>query len=249
MQVVAAGQTDTGRVRDHNEDAFVVEDGLGLFVVADGMGGHAGGETASRLAVQSIVASVHSQLELLFAWEQHPQGESPQASILAKAVQKSCADVNCAAQVDPNLSGMGTTVAAAWVREGRATIANVGDSRVYLCRDAYVMLLTDDHSLVCEQMKAGVMSLEEAKNSRLKNIITRSVGFEADVAVDCYVLEPKPGDRLLICSDGMSNFVDLPEVGRVMHGFELDQVPEKLIELANERGGDDNITVICIGVQ
>lgn len=254
MPVRLVGKTDVGMVRDHNEDSFAMDEELGLVVVADGMGGHAAGEQASAIAVQSIPAWVREHLPLVQTWEATLQagqnaGECPQGRVLSGAVQRACYDIHSAARENPALQGMGTTVVCVWARNNRAAVAHVGDSRVYLARDSHVLQITDDHSLVNEQVKAGVITEEQAKTSRFKNIITRSVGFEPDVAVDCYLMELQPGDKILLCSDGLSNFVDSNEVGGALHSLPLDSVPDALIGLANQRGGDDNITVVCLAVE
>jgi protein phosphatase len=247
MSVVLVGKTDVGMVRDHNEDSLAVESDIGLGVVADGMGGHAGGEMASAIAVKSITSWVRENIGKVDEWDANPSGESPQLRILSQAIQRSCADIHQAARENPVLSGMGTTVVSVWVRGTRAAIGHVGDSRVYLARNGHVLQVTDDHSLVNEQIKAGVISPEQARHSRFKNIITRSVGFEPDVAVDSYVMELSPGDKMLLCSDGLSNFVEATEVGGILQGS-IEEAPDKLIALANRRGGDDNITALCLEV-
>jgi PPM family protein phosphatase len=247
MQWKLVGKTDVGRVRDHNEDSFALVPELSLVVVADGMGGHAAGEQASAIAVQTIPDYVRAHASALETWAAAPQGECPQGQILSAAVQRACFDIHAAAKENPALSGMGTTVVAVWAHGSRIAVSHVGDSRVYLQRGDLVLQLTDDHSLVNEQVKAGVITFEQAKTSRFKNIITRSVGFEPDVAVDCYMLEATAGDKLLLCSDGLSNFVEVSEVGGALATLPLDSVPDQLIALANHRGGDDNITVACLG--
>jgi serine/threonine protein phosphatase PrpC len=249
MHLRLVGKTDVGMVRDHNEDSFAMDDDLGLVVVADGMGGHAAGEQASAIAVQSIPAWVREHLPMVTQWESAPQGESPQGRVLSGAVQRACYDIHSAARENPALQGMGTTVVTVWARGNRAAVAHVGDSRVYLSRNGHVLQITDDHSLVNEQVKAGVITEEQAKTSRFKNIITRSVGFEPDVAVDCYLLDLAAGDKFLLCSDGLSNFVESAEVGGALHSLPLDNVPDALIGLANQRGGDDNITVVCLAIE
>jgi protein phosphatase len=233
-------------VRDHNEDSFAIDEQIGLFVVADGMGGHAGGEMASAIAVRAIPEWVRDHKAELDGWEAQKKGESPQARILSGAIQRSCFEIHDAASKNPELQGMGTTVVSVWVHGERAAVGHVGDSRVYLFRGPQVMQVTDDHSLVNEQIKAGVITHEQARHSRFKNIITRSVGFESDVAVDCHLLELSLGDRMLLCSDGLSNFIDAAELGGVVLSSPLDEIPGRLIALANSRGGDDNITVVCL---
>ncbi len=251
FNITAAGQTDVGQRRDHNEDSFLVDAGLGLFIVADGMGGHAGGGTASRLAVDTIQGSVEEAREREPGLFGAPTGveESPLPDVLREAVEAACTKIFQTAQGDPDLSGMGTTVTAALVDGRTAFIAHVGDSRCYLLRDSRIYQVSEDHSLVNEQLKAGAISQDEAKHSRFKNIITRSVGFEQQVQVDLMGIELETDDILLLCCDGLSNLVDDAEILHVMEEWPLEETPSQLIELANERGGDDNITVVVIRVQ
>ncbi len=250
MIVAARGQTDVGRKRDHNEDSFLVDEDLGLYLVADGMGGHAGGGTASRIAVQSIRASLQTAREAdpdLFT-RLGTLEDSPLREVLREAVETACQRIYQAAQSDPSLAGMGTTVTAAVLAGSNTFVAHVGDSRCYIARKGHIYQVSEDHSLVNEQLKAGAITPEEARNSRFKNIITRSVGFEADVTVDMMGLELEPGDRLVICCDGLSNLVDDEEILEIVTQTPLEAAPERLIELANDRGGDDNITAIVIQV-
>lgn len=248
MNIIAFAQTDVGRVREHNEDSHLVAEELGLYVVADGMGGHLGGQTASALAVQTVEESVkQSKVQIDDGAGVMPLESSPVPRLLADAVRSACGAIFDTGQNDPDLQGMGTTVTAMVVKSARAFIAHVGDSRCYLQRKERIIQITDDHSLVNEQIKAGLITREQARQSRLKNIITRSVGFEKDVAVDTFALPVQAGDRLLMCSDGLANFVDDTEIGLALATMKLEEVPGAMIDLANERGGDDNITVVCVG--
>jgi serine/threonine protein phosphatase PrpC len=247
LRIEAQGLTDVGQRRDHNEDALLVDADLGLFVVADGMGGHAGGATASRLAVETI------RSELLQSRAQEPalfgsgaEGEdNPLPDVLREAVERSCAVIFEAAQKDPELAGMGTTVSAVLVDVRTAFVAHVGDSRAYLLRAGHIYQVTQDHSLVAEQLRLGAISAEEARNSRFKNIITRSVGFERDVLVDVLALELEAGDAIVVCCDGLSNLVEDPQILQLVDRHGVDAV-EPLVDLANERGGDDNITLAVV---
>jgi protein phosphatase len=244
----SAAQTDVGMKREHNEDSFLVNEDLGLYVVCDGMGGHAGGETASRLAVQTIereLLSARLRPDDPFA-DQAPLAQTPLAGVLREAVEGACAAVFRTSKMNPELQGMGTTCIALLIRGEHALVGHVGDSRAYLVRDGEIVQLSEDHSLVNEQVRAGLLTNDEARHSRLKNIITRSVGFEEDVLVDVLGVETRPGDRLLLCSDGLSNLVDNDEIRAHLAGEALEKVPEKLVALANARGGDDNSTVIAI---
>jgi protein phosphatase len=251
FEIRARGLTDVGQRRDHNEDSFLVDEAMGLFIVADGMGGHAGGGTASRLAVETIKSSVEAARARepeLFGTQSGVE-ESPLPDVLREAVEAACSKIYLTAQGDPELSGMGTTVTAALVDGRSAFIAHVGDSRCYLLRGARIYQVSEDHSLVNEQLKAGAISADEAKHSRFKNIITRSVGFEQAVQVDLMGVELEHGDVLLICCDGLSNMVEDAEILQLVQESSLDDAPARLVALANERGGDDNITVVVVRAQ
>ena len=240
--------TDVGMKRENNEDSFLVNEDLGLYVVCDGMGGHAGGETASRLAVQTIereLISARLRPDDPFA-SKAPLAESPLAGALREAVEGACAAVFRTSKLNPELHGMGTTCISLLINGEHALVGHVGDSRAYLVRDGEVTQVSEDHSLVNEQVRAGLLTAEEAKTSRLKNIITRSVGFEEDVLVDVLGVDSRVGDKLLLCSDGLANLVDNQEIRDYLMENPLEDVPRKLIALANERGGDDNITAIAV---
>ena len=248
FKVASAGLTDVGRKRDHNEDSYLIDNELQLYVVADGMGGHAGGGTASRIAVETIdreLRSARASSEDPFRPEV-PLQDSPLPDAIRNAVGSACQAIFTAAQEDPRLAGMGTTVIALLVRGDQAFFAHVGDSRAYLIRGELIQQISEDHSLVNEQIKAGMITPEEAKHSRYKNIITRSVGFEEEVQVDVMGLTLQPEDTFVLCSDGLANMVDDEELRQVIDATPLERAPEKLVEMANERGGDDNITVIVV---
>jgi protein phosphatase len=251
MKVVSAGLTDVGRKRNHNEDSFLIDDELQLYVVADGMGGHAGGGTASRIAVETIDKELRRARES----RDNPFVSTPNLQdallpdALRTAVERACLAIFTTAQEDPRLSGMGTTVISLVVRDNQAFFAHVGDSRAYLIRGPLIQQVSEDHSLVNEQIKAGMITPEEAKHSRYKNIITRSVGFEEEVQVDVMGVVAEPGDVFLLCSDGLANMVEDRELLEAVQATaNLADVPKRLIDLANERGGDDNITVIVVQV-
>ena len=248
MNIAASGLTDPGRKRDHNEDSFLVDEGLRLFVVADGMGGHAGGGTASRLAVETIrdrLCEARRSSPEVFGDSAEPE-DGKLLEFLRQAVEAACAAIFKAAQGDPTLAGMGTTVTAALIDGETAYLAHVGDSRCYLLREGKIYQISEDHSLVNEQLKAGAITTDEARHSRFKNIITRSVGFEQEVLVDMMGLEVEPGDKMVLCCDGLSNLVQDHEILKIVDETPLEETPGKLVELANDRGGDDNITVIVV---
>jgi protein phosphatase len=302
--------SDIGRKRDHNEDSFLADENLGLFVVADGMGGHQGGDQASRLAVDvlrrevaaipdfeagakeivkadPLTAIMPRELALaaapgdkkggpsLVRWagaaggtlpppvygdEQDPAqgfGDMPTdpsllvtppaaATVLRAAARVAGRAIFDIAQGDTKLNGMGTTLTAMLVHDGRAHLVHVGDSRAHILRDGKLIQLTEDHSWIAEQVRAGNLSEAEAKESKFRHIITRSVGFEREVEVDLLGLTVLAGDCFLLCSDGMSNYVESAELERILTTTFYGKIPRLLVDLANDRGGDDNVTVVLV---
>ncbi len=284
MRILAWGRSDPGRKRDQNQDNFLVDDELQLYVVADGMGGHQGGETASRLAVQEVRREVAESVGDLVAaatrlrdarrdrllrttqplgmLESEDSSEegieesktdpliehvvAPAALVMKEAARHAGARIFDVALEDPTLRGMGTTLTAMLYERGRIHVAHAGDSRAYLFRDNRLEQITEDHSWIAEQVRAGTMTEEEAKESKFRHIITRSVGFERDVEVDHVGITVEAGDCYLLCSDGMSNYVENDELEKILQRTWPRRAPQALIDLANERGGDDNITVVVV---
>lgn len=238
------GNTDVGRVRASNQDAILADEDLGLCLVADGMGGHAGGEIASQICV-STVADVIRKSSLLRQIEMHPD---PRVHLeLARSINCASAMIYERSLEEPHLRGMGTTATSALLRDGILYYAHVGDSRLYLIRDSFIYQITYDHSLVSEQVRAGIITQEEAELHHLRNVITRSVGYQEEEDVDSGWLRALPGDRFLICSDGLHGKVQNREISKYVQQHALDAVME-LIQLANQRGGDDNISVILMQI-
>jgi PPM family protein phosphatase len=255
MKLVFSGLSDVGQKRDHNEDSFLIDQELNLFVVADGMGGHAGGGTASRIAVKTIESELRQvkdrKSENPFKSDLAPFDlDNPLPEFLRSTVETACKSIYRAAQEDARLAGMGTTVTALLIhtKNEYAYIAHVGDSRAYLVRGEAIQQISEDHSLVNEQIKAGMISKEEAKQSRYKNIITRSVGFEEEVQVDVMGLKIEKGDNFVLCSDGLANFAEDREIYDFVGKGAPSEAAKKLVDLANSRGGDDNITVVVVRV-
>ena len=250
LKAASAGLTDVGRKRDHNEDSFLIDDELQLYVVADGMGGHAGGGTASRIAVETIDKKLRD-LRATMPEKAGPTNlqDSAVPETIRSAVEQACLAIFAKAQEDPELAGMGTTVISLMLDDAHAFFAHVGDSRAYLVRGDLIQQISEDHSLVNEQIKAGMITPEEARHSRYRNIITRSVGFEEEVQVDVMGLLAEPGDTFILCSDGLANMLEDSEILETVRSETLQGIPAKLIEMANERGGDDNITVVAVRVE
>jgi protein phosphatase len=240
MRLLAWGDTDSGRKRDHNEDAHLVDPQRGLFVVADGMGGHRGGDQASRMAVE-VMRSMVANLDHTTAAD-----DRQLLTMLRDATRAASSAIYERSAREPSLHGMGTTMTTLLLSGGRAHLAHVGDSRAYRYRDGSITQLTDDHSWIQEQVRAGLLTPEEAQRSRFKHIITRSIGFERDVLVDLRQLPCTPGDCFLLCSDGLANHVEEAELAALLTTEYYRRVPQVLIDLANERGGEDNITIVMV---
>lgn len=296
MKLIAWGRSDTGQKRDHNEDSYLIDESVGLFAVADGMGGHQGGETASRMALEVlqrlVVDSIDSldevaeQLETerrpdtMATRELHGMGRmatqpewqgsldraptapmetaaegaffgaitSPAAAVMRAAAEEAGIEIFGASLQDPNLRGMGTTLTAMLHENGCMHIVHAGDSRAYLFRDGRLDQLTDDHSWIAEQVRRGAMTEMEARESKYRHVITRSVGFEREVDLDTCGVTVQPGDCFLLCSDGMYNYIENEEIERILRVTWFRRAPELFIDIANERGGDDNITVVVVQV-
>jgi serine/threonine protein phosphatase PrpC len=243
--------TDVGKVRDHNEDNFLVDRKVGLFVVADGMGGHAAGEVASAIAVRTVHEEIKREAELL---EDYAAGATGAAKVTVKdvvalvehAVQRACSKVHEEAVNDPSKRGMGTTLSALLVAGNQGFIAHVGDSRIYLARDGRIQQVTEDHTVYNELIKRGKLTREQIEKVQQKNAITRAVGVYERVEVDTLVLELIAGDVLVLASDGLHGYLETPEDLRAPLALEGDASVKAFVALANERGGKDNITTIVV---
>ena len=303
MRLWAWGQSDPGRKRERNEDAYLVDPETGVMAVADGMGGHQGGATASRMAVEFLgkeLADARGNFEKALAVQlaasmrtteempaidpsimnsselaptsprqlaaaavttpapPEPAGRgddptlpagavlafSPALELMRGVVRRASSAIFEAAWAKPELRGMGTTLTAVLVHAGRAHVVHAGDSRCYMFRDGHLKQLTDDHSWIAEQLRSGQISEAEAKSSKFRHVITKSIGFERDIEADMKSVPVSAGDCFLLCSDGMSNYVEHGELERIVAMTWYRRLPETLIELANSRGGDDNITVV-----
>lgn len=229
----AEALTHTGLIRPDNEDAFLVDAEKGILAVADGMGGHQAGEVASFLALKALAEKLKEGV-----------ADDPLAKLQA-AVRFANEVVYRSACLRPEFSGMGTTLTVAWVVGSQAFLAHVGDSRAYLFRDGHLEALTHDHSYVGELVRSGGLTAEEARFHPHRNILTRALGTEADVIVDTRVVELRTGDLLLLCTDGLLEVVKDEEIAEVLTlNKGLKKAVQSLVELALERGGPDNVTVV-----
>jgi serine/threonine protein phosphatase PrpC/CRP-like cAMP-binding protein len=242
--------TDVGRVRDHNEDSFLVDKKLQLFVVCDGMGGHAAGEVASNLAARTVREALLGQREALLDFERGT-GSTARTDVLRlmeSAVQQACSTVYGEGQKDETKRGMGTTFVALLLIGSRGFIAHVGDSRIYLYRQGSVHQLTEDHSLINELLRRGRLSREQIDQLQYKNAVTRAVGVYESVEVDTLDFDVLRGDRFLLCTDGLHGYFEQAELAKLFGETPEAELSQKLVDLSNERGGKDNITSIVVKV-
>jgi protein phosphatase len=250
MKIAYQALTDVGRKRKGNEDSLIVNPEQGLFVVADGMGGHAAGEVASKVAVDSInefVCLTGGDDEITWPFGLD-EGISYDGNRLKTAVRYANRKVLEAVKEKAEYEGMATTVAAALVDGATVNLAHVGDSRVYLFRDGELSQLTSDHSWVNEQLQSGVISMDQARSHPLRNVVTRALGGRADLQVDMQCHTMQPGDLLLMCSDGLTTMVPDSEIARVLGeaNGDIQAAAARLLAEANARGGEDNTTVVLL---
>jgi PPM family protein phosphatase len=247
LHIETGARTDLGRVRRNNEDCYLIEPTLNLYVLSDGMGGEAHGEVASSLAVEAVLAhcrqAENSDMTPIFG-ERQP-GVSERTNRLASAVHVANRRVFEMAGANPENRGMGATIVAAWIEGGRLSLAHVGDSRAYLLRAGSLTQLTADHSLVAEKVRIGILTPQEADSSKFQSVLTRAVGTNATVQVDGNEQMLLDGDILLLCSDGLTRMVTDPGIASALLTTTSAQAAaDRLVELANENGGIDNVSVI-----
>ncbi len=251
MEIKHWAATDVGRKRSGNEDNFLIDKNLNLFVVADGMGGHASGEVASAIAVHTIRDVVFTERDLLGSADVDGTGQMELVALLEYAVHSASARIFHKAQQEPEKRGMGTTVVALLTIGARGFIAYVGDSRIYLSRNGVVYPLTEDHSLMNELIRSGKVKADEfavSPYANFKNAMTRAVGVYEHVEVDILDFEILPGDAFLLCSDGLYDYLDDAEIASNLALTNIEEIPGRFIDLANSRGGKDNITALVVQV-
>ncbi len=249
LTVDVAGRTDVGCVRKNNEDNLGYDTRYGIFVVCDGMGGAAAGEVASKMAVDTIL---HYYRDSARAGKTQPAGtqspsHSERANALANAVQSANAAIFQESHKDTTRAGMGSTIVAVSVEKNHYSIAHVGDSRIYLIRNGEIQQLTNDHSLVMEQVRRGIITPEEAKKVDYHNIVIRALGAEPTVETDLDDMLAQENDTLVLCSDGLTRHVDDQKILEIVTKAEsLDAAVAMLIETAKQGGGADNVTAMLL---
>ncbi len=239
--------SDVGRKRQSNEDAFFFDDRLGLYVVGDGMGGHAAGEIASQEAVETVYGMVKRGIGNLHELADPLVEDDVRAScrLMESSIQAATYMVFSMAEMDRGKSGMGTTLSAMLILGEYAVTAQVGDSRIYKINGDHVEQLTEDHTLIAWQLKQGLITPQEAKKSPHRNVITRAVGNRDYVQVDTGIVKLSAGDRFLLCSDGLHGYLRDADVAPTV-ALQGAAAVKRFIDIANERGGKDNITAILV---
>ena len=249
MEVESGGQTDVGRVRALNEDYWLQDADIGLYVVCDGMGGHACGDEASRLAAETIHSYLkHPERRALI--QADPSGDSTIQAVtglVRSSVEEACRVVHNRGLTEADHRGMGTTCTMMQMLDGKAVMAHVGDSRLYMVREGELHQLSDDHSFLAEAVRFGLITEEQAAKSEHSNVITRAVGPHATVLVDTLVFDVLPGDTFLLCSDGLHHyFSDEEELVGILSQDDTQEIADRLVSLSVERGGEDNITALIV---
>jgi protein phosphatase len=249
LRIDTGARSDLGRVRRNNEDCYEIEPALNLYVLSDGMGGEAHGEIASKLAVETIVEhcrqAENSRATPMFG-ESNPD-VSERTNRLASAIHLANRKVFESASGNPEQRGMGATIVTAWIEGQMLSLAHVGDSRAYLLRAGSLDQLTGDHSLVAEKVRIGILTPQEADASELQSVLTRAVGTNETVDVDSDEQILIVGDTLLLCSDGLTRMVTDPEIAStILTSSSAQNAADRLVDLANENGGVDNVSVIVL---
>jgi len=255
VQIVSGGVSDVGRVRTNNEDSFRIVEPLNLFILSDGMGGEAHGEVASAMAVEIVdnycsnpaASKEDSGVTLHGAANDN---WAPETKKLQNAVFQANFNIYQSAQKHAEQRGMGATLTAGWINNTKLSIAHVGDSRAYLLRTGSLQQLTNDHSLVAEQVRRGILTPQQAEESDMQSVLLRALGANPEVDVEVDEVDVMPRDLLLFCSDGLTRMVTEPEIaGTLQAETDPAAAAQKLVDLANERGGLDNVTVIVVRIQ
>ena len=251
MRVVAAGQTEVGCVRKHNEDNFLMEPELGLFVVADGLGGHAAGEVASQIVVEKIDQFITHTLERDRTWPVEYDVDLPyDGNRLKAALLLADQGILNDIRTNPERESMGSTVVACLVRDDKVTLVHVGDSRAYLLNPSGIRQVTRDHSWVADQVANGILTPEEARRHPFRNVITQALGNGGDLDVAVQELQVQELDRILLCSDGLSGMIQDQEIWEIVQGApDVEEATRRLIAKAMNNGGEDNITVVIVALE
>jgi protein phosphatase len=246
-----ASCTDPGMVRSHNEDSIASDPVNGLVVLADGMGGYNAGEVASGMATTVITTEIQQLLTKVKPFQIDDETKAPVAGkMIREQVLKANTSIYQAAQSQPQYAGMGTTLVVCLFYDNRMTVGHLGDSRLYMLRGSKFSQVTRDHSLLQEQIDSGIITAEQAKHAQHKNLVTKALGIDPTVEPEIHEYPTKPGDVYLLCSDGLCDMVDDEDMGMTLQalGGNLKLAAQQLVQMANDNGGKDNVSVILVRV-
>jgi protein phosphatase len=247
-----AACTDPGMVRSHNEDSIAADSASGLVVLADGMGGYNAGEVASGMATTVITTEIQQRFAKTNPYDVDPESNKAiAAQLVREQVLKANASIYHAAQSQPQYAGMGTTLVVCLFYDNKALVAHLGDSRLYRMRDGTLKQITRDHSLLQEQIDSGLITAEQAKHAQHKNLVTKALGIDPTVEPEIREYETRPGDIYLLCSDGLPDMVADEDISMTLEalGANLKLAAQQLVQMANDNGGKDNVSVILVRVQ
>jgi serine/threonine protein phosphatase PrpC len=250
MKITSFGATDPGKKRSNNEDAYLLNNNLFLYAVADGIGGNEGGEVASRIAMETLAKAMP---DFLGETDKTPpsgifhKGDR-RTQALGQVIALSNRNIRQEQSQNPALAGMGTTLTTLLLRKGQAFLAQIGDSRAYLLRSGKFKQLTIDHSFVAEQIAAGILTHEQARSSPYRHVITRALGIDEEVQADFTAHKAHKDDRFLLCTDGLTEMVGDAEIGNILAEAPPELAVRKLLSTANDKGGVDNITAVVVWI-
>jgi len=250
MKHKAHGLTDVGKTRKENEDFFLLDNDLGMYIVCDGLGGHAAGDVASQIACQAILEDLRNRQDVIARYAQDPSPDNRREamSLCESAVQLACRAVYDSAREDEARSGMSTTCVLLVLAGPNALLAHVGDSRAYLIRNEKAWQMTEDHSYGLAQFRSGNITPDEVSKDIYSALMTRCLGHYPSVEVDILNIELMPNDRFILCSDGLSDYLTARTLTKVSSKLPVEEMPVELVQLANKKGGKDNITCIAVEV-
>ena len=249
MRAQGRARTDVGLVRSGNEDDYLADSALGVFAVCDGVGGHAAGEVASAMTIITIERSLTEQRDAIARAKLEPDGANDLADVVANALRHACNEVYARASSDPELAGMGSTATVLVVAGERAVMAHVGDTRLYLLRNRAAHQLSFDHTLAAELVRQGKLAPDQERGHPQSHVLTRAIGPQPSVDVETLVFDLDPGDRLILCSDGLADHIPSTDwLAEKVADTNLEDVPDELVEYALACGGHDNITVLAVDV-
>jgi protein phosphatase len=234
--MISTGISDIGLIRKNNEDCFFIDNDKGLFIVCDGMGGHNGGEVASSMSVQIVAREV-----------QYENADEAIGSLKA-AIEKANYAIWQKGHTDPELFNMGTTITAAAVIGQQLVVCNVGDSSLFIIRTQEINKITRDHTLAASMLDDGLLKPEDMRTNSYNHILTRAIGIEENVQIDIFTCDLQSGDRILLCSDGLTDVVDQNDILHTVNIPGIEQAAQNLVQLALDRGGHDNITTVLVGI-